>query len=153
MTVQDIISDMRVSLSDNDAIEYGTAELIQYINYALIYISKILINLGHADVKKELTVTNNTAIPSDFAQLIGKYPVYPVDGVFKTYETESVPVLYYANLQKVTSATDTITLKDEFVPILTYFAIIIAGNRNEFDVSQDERLLDRITQMIVGAAK
>ena len=153
MKISDVVSDMRVSLSDVDAIEYSTAELVQYINYALIYISKILINIGHADVKKQVTVTNNMNIPSDFSQLIGKYPIYPVGGVFKTYEPEGVDVLYYANLPKVSSVSDTIALRDEFAPILIYFATMIAGNRNEFDVSQDERLLDRITQLIVGAAK
>lgn len=136
---------IRQLTKDTNAIEYTTAELMNYINTAIKLVSTYLIGNKDPEMIVDITISDGTSVPSNFMSFVGIYPVYISGSVFKLYNTASpVSARYFATKADITDMANTIPFKDALLPIVTRLAAMQALNRNEFDITQDTKILDEL---------
>jgi hypothetical protein len=144
MIAKDIIDEVRDLLSDADEIAYQPDALLQNLNSAIYLLNRFLINANSSEMIKELAITNEMAVPADFAnRYAGTYPVCISDGKFQILDdSPTMTVRYYAVKPLVSSASSTVAFPDSYRPVLTQATAIYALNGNEYDISQDKGLLN-----------
>lgn len=172
MTVQELLINVRYQINDTDAIEYSDAELISYVNEALRWISNVLISLSCPLLLKkvELTLTDGQAsLPDDFVKdravtavingietvLESKPPElgydkysYTIVGSTLYSDNDSVNLLYYAPYSSVASLTDELLIPDSITNLLQQIVVFLALNRNEFNTSVEQALMQNFYSQV-----
>lgn len=157
----EIIKRVRDLISDKDEIEYETSELVWFLNDAIDWMSLQLIQNGDTEMTKEIVVTENMNVPQDHIKPCGIFPLRSTGKVFRILDgSESMDYQYFASRPHIISIDDGIYLpayspfKPAYDSVLIQKTAILALNRNEYDVKQDEALLAQSLQaigVIVGA--
>jgi len=149
--VSEAIANIRIRIRDRTAIGYVNDELITYINDAINQLSLYLISICDPEMVVQKELTDGDDVPDDYCKLAGEYGVFIDNGVFRTQDTE-LTIRYYAAKDNISVETDELPFKRLYLGVLSQMAAIYALNRNEFDITQDQKLLDGILQLI-GAGK
>lgn len=148
----DVIREARKRITDVDELVYPNEELISYLNQAIDFLNGFLIASNKAEMLKELTVGDGTAVPEDFSgKYAGYFPVREVGEVFKL-QIGSTPVVirYFANRPHVAETTDTVPFKAQYKSILVQLVSIYAPNRNGYIIDQDKALLKDLLDVMVS---
>jgi len=144
---------LRPKIHDIDSAGYTDNDLLNCVQWgvASIYLGSPVARKG-LFVKKHLAI-HMAKIPKDFYSFAGKYPVFVENSrfMFPNYMVEDGNTSMdtrYNPLPVPLSLADEIPLPENLIPFLLVEASIEALNRNEFNVTQDVQLADRLTQKI-----
>ncbi|TCL39952.1 hypothetical protein EV210_101150 [Anaerospora hongkongensis] len=157
----EIIKRIRALISDKDGIEFETSDLVGFLNNAIDWLSLQLIQNGDKEMMKEIIITDGMNIPNDFIKACGLYPIKRNGNTFRILDdSEAFEFQYFANRSHIT-----VNEVDVYLPTYSVFkpiydgvliqkTAIIALNRDEYDITQDEALLAQSLQAIgvIGSA-
>ena len=160
MTIQDLINQIRYQVNDTDKIEYTDSELIEYINQAQNYISKIAINHRFKGLinQSDLSLSDGKAtLPADFVKehkvkaggkLLKSVSVsedvdiysYKIIGNEIYSGNEKITLYYFHFYPTYTVVTDTIQIPRIFENLLREIVIYLALNRTDINASFEIQL-------------
>jgi hypothetical protein len=150
LTVEELLISVRRRIRDEHKIEYQDSELIDYINDAINLVSNTAIASKDPLMIKEITVTGSIGVPEFFVKLAGVYPVSIFNGIINLLNpAETIVCKYYAAKNNIASLSDEIPFDGANCSLVGQLTAIYALNRNQYDVSQDERLTNTLSQAIV----
>lgn len=149
MTVNEILMSVRRRIRDEHKIEYQDSELIGYINDAINLISNA--NIANKDplMVKEIIINEKTFVPKSFVKWAGVYPVSITNDIIDLLDpAETIVCKYYAAKENVSNTFDKIPFDDAGRSLVVQLTVIYALNRNQFDIVQDERLMNTLSQAV-----
>ncbi len=145
MTRAEMITMLRVLLCDAQAVGYPTdGELLEYLDRATIYYSEQMIAVKSPDMLKRMPVVGCMELPGDFVALAGQHPVQITGRHMDYYGDVPYQITYFARLPLPSGYAET----DEVAHPLGADSVILdlarafALNRNEYDLSQDLKLVE-----------
>lgn len=145
----DAMSVIRQRANDMDKINYTDAEILENINSAVRYLSQILINRKSPEMISTETVVDYTAVPSGFHSFVGSPPAYREGDVIRTYTgAESVDMRFWQYRHSLASLTDYMPFPDEYFDALVTTALMITLLTDEFDVSAEQAMFDKIAELL-----
>jgi hypothetical protein len=141
-TVSSLLTAVRKKIRDTTSIEYPDAELIDYLNDAIDYISAFLIRIQDGEMIKSTTITDGSITkPSDFDSFVGAQMLYMDSDTIKTLSGSTAEMRYYATKNHVSATTDSSPFKVSVEPLLIELTAIYALNRNEYEIIQQDMVL------------
>jgi hypothetical protein len=157
----EIIKRIRELISDKDGIEFETSAVVGFLNSAIAWLSLQLIQNNNVEMIKEIVITDGANVPNDYIKPCGLYPVKKTGNTFRFLDdSETLEFQYFANRPYIT-----VNEADVFLPTYSVFkpiydavliqkTAILALNRDEYDITQDEALLAQSLQAIgvIGSA-
>lgn len=144
MTRAEMLTTLRQLLCDEQKVGYPEdSELLMYLDRAVIFYSEQMIAAKDPVMIKKLEAIGCCDVPDDFVSLAGKHPV-KVNGRHMDYYGERpYKVAYFANFPlPSTIATGQVDIPDVALPAILDFARTFALNRNEYDLTQDLKLVE-----------
>jgi len=173
MTVQELLEQVRYQINDTDKAEYTDAELINYINDGLRFISNELIRIGSSLLlkKADLALTDGfVALPSDFvkeqavldaqgnilksltpAEPLSRYGYKIIGNTFYS-NSDNITLYYFAPYSEVSTIASEIPVPDYMLGLLKEIVIFIALNRNEFSLSVEAELIKTFETQVLQLA-
>ena len=152
MLVSAFLTLVRDRIRDSYKLEYFDPELIGYINDAISYWSSCSVANKDLLKIKTISVSPYVDIPTNFAHLVGAYPVSIESGRLISNTGDTVLCKYYCYDDSVTSTTDTLSYSSPEISILLQLTCLYALNRNQFDVTS-ETALSKALSDVVSASK
>lgn len=154
MTRSEMLTKLRVSLSDEQKVGFPSDdELLGYLDKATIYYSEQLIATKDPSMLKKMPVVGCMELPDDFVALAGLHPVEVTGRHMDYYGEEPYQIIYYATM----SLPSSFGVDEEITHPLGADTIILdlgrtfALNRNEYDLSQDLKLVEVWQEAAKGA--
>jgi hypothetical protein len=152
LTVEELLISVRRRIRDEHKIEYQDSELIDYVNDAINLVSNTAIANKDPLMIKEIIIDGTNDVPASFVKLAGVYPVSIANGTINLLDrAETIICKYYAAKENVADLSDKIPFDDVNCSLVGQLTAIYALNRNQYDISQDERLTNILSQAIVFA--
>ena len=154
MLVSELITKERIRerLFDTGSVSFTDNELFSYVNDAINLAWNHLANLGYYECigDKQFT-TASEALPSDFKCFAAKYPiVQKADGTASLYGALPCDTRYVKRPTFIASSTDTLPFKNDSINLLLgQITIMLALNRNEYDVSFEKGIIDELKSIIL----
>ena len=139
-----MITKLRILLSDTQQVGYNDSELLDYLDRATVYYSEQMIAAKDPSMLKRMEVVGCMDLPGDFVALAGQHPVQITGRHMDYYGDEPYQIIYFATLKLPSefAATDTITHPATADVAILDLARTFALNRNEYDLSQDLKLVE-----------
>lgn len=153
MTVQELIT--QINIESNEILDEPT-EYIQYINAAIDWLTMILVSIRDREVVKNIDVQNLRAVPSDFMSFVPKsgYPIRIINGVFQTYDGDTVEEVFYSVKKNHVSAfADAIPFSEFFYSYLIQLVSFMVKKKSLMTdyASFDKSFIDYLTELIKQA--
>ena len=153
MTVQELIT--QINIESNEILDEPT-EYIQYINAAIDWLTMILVSIRDREVVKNIDVQNLRAVPSDFMSFVPKsgYPIRIINGVFQTYDGDTVEEVFYSIKKNHVSAfDDAIPFSEFFHSYLIQLVSFMVKKKSLMTdyAAYDKQFIDYITEQIKAA--
>lgn len=154
MTIQDIFSKARLTLTDTKRATYPDEELKGYLSDAIEYLSAILAGMCSSYTRKAVWATvSPMTLPKDFltADTNEKDARYFEDYI----EFDKLPrrFAYYRKYKLPAKTNEDILIPSEFFSALTGNVVNRALIRNEYSTSSEQQINDRFFTMISEIAK
>lgn len=150
MTGLELIESVRPLINDSDSLEYDDAEMLGYVNSAITYMSNALIAAKHPIMCEDRLLVNGDTLPDNFVSFVGHYPIYSNNNVVTIHGREEMPVRMYLTKKRI-ALRDLVPYPDYMIPVLQQLVSIFALNRNEYDVSTDNSILQKLEQVMQAA--
>lgn len=150
MTVQELIT--QINIESNEILDEPT-EYIQYINAAIDWLTMILVSIRDREVVKNIDVQNLRAVPYDFMSFVPKsgYPIRIINGVFQTYDGDTVEEVFYSVKKNHVSAfDDAIPFSEFFHSYLIQLVSFMVKKKSLMTdyAAYDKTFIDYITEQI-----
>ena len=154
MKVSAAIAEIKNRIDDPNNIEYSITELTGWINDALDWLSVTFASIKYPEFTKETTITDGGTLPEDYIEQCGINPIIISGQTVKllngatTYTLRyfyRLPFITYDPLTSSFTPAD-LPVKEMLTPVILQKASIYAWNRNNYDVAQDEALLNQLLQ-------
>lgn len=145
MTRSEMLTKLRVSLSDEQKVGFPSDdELLGYLDRATIYYSEHMISAKDPSMLKRLPVVGCMELPDDFVALAGLHPVQITGRHMDYYGEQPYQIIYYATMSLPSSfgVDEEITHPFGADIIILDLGRAFALNRNEYDLSQDLKLIE-----------
>lgn len=148
--IADLVERVRQYISDKEAAAFENVELVGYLNDAIGWLSVQLIAVKDPEMMKEIVVDEDgIPVPGDFQKACGVFPVEVTGSRLRVMRgIGAVSFQYFATKSPIRYVAESNYFEPMYSPfkevydtILIQKTAILALNQNEFDVSQDERLL------------
>lgn len=140
---------VRQRANDRDKINYTDGEILENINTAVRYLSQILINRKSPEMVGVVDVIDYQAVPSGFHSFVGSPPAWREGDVIRTYTgSEPVELRFWQYRKTLASLTDFLPFPEEYFDALITTALMITLLTDEFDVSAEQAIFDRITELL-----
>lgn len=154
-TINDAAIIIRQRVNDNDKINYSDEEIVADVATACRYLSKVLIARKSPEMIAAEDVVDFEAVPDNFHSFVGQFPAWREGAVFRTSTGgHSVPVRYWATRgQGLTSLTDVIPFDEIYFDAIVMTACMLLLNRDEFDTSKEQSILQALEALMPGGAK
>lgn len=144
MRVDAFLAKLRPMIFDSGGVGYSDSELIDYINAGILAHCNDCIRNGHASfLLKEVRFQYGDTAPDDVLAWAGQFPMEIHNGQVVPYDG-SVVAKYYAHPGSVASTDDEIPIPNTHIPRLLSVVTALALNRNEYDISQDAAIANRM---------
>ena len=143
---KDMIIQIREQIHDISN-EYSDEILLKYINTGIKSASNLLIAAKHCSMMEKIVVEEGMEVPKNFVKFAGFFPVSVVANRFYFFDKDYsvIEAIYYCSKEIVKNADESIPFSDDSVLLyIEQYAIILALNRNEFDVSTDNQILKEL---------
>jgi hypothetical protein len=154
MTRTEMLSALRTLLCDTQSVGFpDDAELLKYLDHATVVYSEQLIADKDPSMLKRMSVVGCMDLPADFVALAGQHPVQITGRHMDYYGDVPYKITYWGYLPMPASyaATDTVVHPAVAIPIILDMARMYALNRNEYDIAQDQKLVDSWATTAKGA--
>ncbi|MCD8233238.1 MAG: hypothetical protein LUC51_02450 [Cloacibacillus porcorum] len=145
MTRTEMVTKLRTQLCDTQAVGFpDDSELLEYLDRGTIYYSEHMIAARSPDMLRKMAVVGCTELPDDFVALAGQHPVQITGRHMDYYGEVPYQVMYFARLPlpsgyKPDEPVDHPLGADT---VIIDLARAFALNRNEYDLSQDLKLVE-----------
>lgn len=149
-TINKFLSKIRIRLKDTSKSSFSDYELLEYFNDAIHFLSCELIAQRDEGMLKETTLKKGDALPENFVDFAGEFPVYINNGVinFHLNENENIKIAYWAKYDELSL--------DSKIPFPAYYDLYIiqltciyALSRDNGGVPTDGNIVERIRQNII----
>ena len=142
ITVQQAISRIRAAGHDISE-EYSDERCIEFLNNSLQRIAALLIQGRYPAMTQEVIVHDGDTLPKNYIQAAGTYPLRMTAGKAEIVDgSEYVRFRYFATPALLEDSTDEFPYDHDGInEIVVRYAIMLALNENEYDISQDTNLL------------
>lgn len=153
MTGTDIMTIVRQRAADNDKLNLTDELIKQAINTGIRYVSQILISRKAPEMMSSEDIVDYTAIPQGFHSFVGQQPAWQEGDVLRCYDTaNAVPIKYWQMRQGISSLSDEMPFNEDYTDAIVTAALTICLNKDEFDTTFEQGLLDKIGAMLPGSA-
>ena len=152
ITVEEAIRRIRAAGHDISD-EYSDERCIEFLNNSLQRISALLIQARYPALVEEVVVHDGDTLPKNYVQAAGTYPLRMTAGKAEIVDdSEFVRFRYFATPQLLGNSTDEFPYDHDGInEIVVRYAIMLALNENEYDITQDTNLLTDLQNAIAGA--
>lgn len=152
MTVEQAIRRIRAAGHDISD-EYSDERCIEFLNNSLQRISALLIQARYPAMVEEVVVHDGDTLPKNYVQAAGTYPLRMTAGKAEIVDdSEFVRFRYFATPKLLENSTDDFPYDHDGInEIVVRYAIMLALNENEYDITQDTNLLTDLQNAIAGA--
>lgn len=136
--------------------EYSTEEYLYFLNNAIQQVSSLLISAKYPSLVEEVTIRHGDSLPENFATTAGSFPIRVTGNRAELIDPdmESVKLRYFATPKNLTALTDELPYKNDAInSVIMQTAVLHAGNRNEYDISQDSALVQSLQEAIAASFK
>ena len=134
--------------------EYSVAECLGFLNTAIHEVSSLLIAARSPMMAAEILLHDGESIPARYVSAAGRYPIR-VTGQKVQFIDRSLPEIrfrYWRSMPPVESVAGDMPFPHEALnDYAVKVAVLLALNRNEYDISQDKALYDELRELIAGA--
>ncbi|WP_281680778.1 hypothetical protein [Synergistes jonesii] len=143
---------IRMRANDVQKLTYSDEEILADINSAIRYLSAFLIKRRSPEMIHKKIVYDYMALPEGFHSLVGQNPAWVEDGTFRTYSGKDalVPVRYFCTRTPLASLTDAIPFPDDYFDVIVETALSLLKSSDEYDVSAETEIFDRMAKMLPG---
>ena len=154
MTVQEALRRMRASVHDV-AMEFPDTELLRFLNTGIADVAARYIAADSPDFVRTVVVRDGDGVPDGFVRTAGLFPVRIQEGrFFLTDPSDGVSVRCFCLPPAALLSDDRMPLRTEQMQELAVrSAVLLVLNEHEFDVTQDNALLQSLMQDAGAAAK
>ena len=152
ITVEQAIRRIRAAGHDISD-EYSDERCIEFLNNSLQRISALLIQARYPALVEEVVVHDGDTLPKNYVQAAGTYPLRMTAGKAEIVDdSEFVRFRYFATPALLENSTDDFPYDHDGInEIVVRYAIMLALNENEYDITQDTNLLTDLQNAIAGA--
>lgn len=152
ITVEEAIRRIRAAGHDISD-EYSDERCIEFLNNSLQRISALLIQARYPALVEEVVVHDGDTLPKNYVQAAGTYPLRMTAGKAEIVDdSEFVRFRYFATPQLLENSADEFPYDHDGInEIVVRYAIMLALNENEYDITQDTNLLTDLQNAIAGA--
>ena len=152
ITVEQAIRRIRAAGHDISD-EYSDERCIEFLNNSLQRISALLIQARYPALVEEVVVHDGDTLPKNYVQAAGTYPLRMTAGKAEIVDdSEFVRFRYFATPALLENSTDEFPYDHDGInEIVVRYAIMLALNENEYDITQDTNLLTDLQNAIAGA--
>lgn len=152
ITVEQAIRRIRAAGHDISD-EYSDERCIEFLNNSLQRISALLIQARYPAMVEEVVVHDGDTLPKNYVQAAGTYPLRMTAGKAEIVDdSEFVRFRYFATPKLLENSTDEFPYDHDAInEIVVRYAIMLALNENEYDITQDTNLLTDLQNAIAGA--
>lgn len=152
ITVEQAIRRIRAAGHDISD-EYSDERCIEFLNNSLQRISALLIQARYPALVEEVMVHDGDTLPKNYVQAAGTYPLRMTAGKAEIVDdSEFVRFRYFATPALLENSTDDFPYDHDGInEIVVRYAIMLALNENEYDITQDTNLLTDLQNAIAGA--
>ena len=152
MNVSEALIEIRNKTNDRDEVGLDNEELLAYFNEAIQFISQYLAAANSPVLIHESTITTATvALPDNFNNLAGIYPVKSTGQQMKLLDTPPQVIRYYANIAKAEMNGDIPLYNEALIRVAIRLAAVYVQNQQELDITQDKGLVADFQQAIIAA--
>lgn len=134
--------------------EYSVDECLGFLNTAINEVSSLLIAARSPMMAAEILLHDGESIPERYVSAAGRYPIR-VTGQVVRFVDHSLPEIrfrYWQTMPPVENEAGDMPFPHEALnDYAVKVAILLALNRNEYDISQDKALYDELRGLIAGA--
>jgi len=145
MTRTEMIAKLRTQLCDVQSVGFPSDdELLAYLDRGTIYYSEQMIAAKDPSMLKKMPVVGCADLPDDFVALAGQFPVQITGRHMDYYGDVPFQIIYFANLPLPSGFAADAEVKHPFGSdvIILDLARAFALNRNEYDITQDLKLVE-----------
>lgn len=150
MTVDDLFTRVRNRIYDIDKSEYTDAELIRYLNDAILIVHGELMNVNDSSVVSSINlIAVSTPKPTDFYKMIqNRLPLIVNATTLDVYGNLPVLVNYYKKPILVNILSDTVPYSDILSQVLEQIVSSIALNKGQWDTTEEKNITESIKKML-----
>ena len=153
MQVKKAVADIKAAGHDISD-EYSVEECLSFLNTAINEVAGLLIAARAPMMVTEILLHDQESVPARFVASAGQYPIR-ITGQQVRFIDRSLPEVrfrYFATPPLLEDDTGVMPFPHEALNDYTVkVAILLALNRNEYDISQDKALYDELRGLITGA--
>lgn len=154
MKVIDAIEQVRKRANDEFSTGYSDTVLLGYLNDGINFLSSVLIDRLDPILTKTQLITRAgpNQVPKNFLKTAGGFPVKKSGDQFEIIDgSAAVTIKYFYTAPNVTLGDELPFQHDLYDMIIVRLAVVYALNQHEFDVTQDQGLIDRLNEVITSA--
>lgn len=134
--------------------EYSVVECIGFLNTAINEVSSLLIAARSPMMVAEILLHDGESVPERYVSAAGRYPIR-VTGETVRFIDRSLSEIrfrYWRTMPPLEDDAGAMPFSHEALnDYAVKVAILLALNRNEYDISQDKALYDELRTLLSGA--
>lgn len=130
--------------------EYSNEECISFLNTAIQQTSSLLIAARWPTLAREMDIHEDETLPPNYMGPCGTYPIRMTDGKAHILDgSEFIRFRYFATPNLVETEDEDLPFEHDAInDVIVKGAIILALNENEYDITQDNAILNALQQAI-----
>ena len=144
----------RIKRGTHDAVdEYSEKTCIEYINNAIQQVGSLLAGVNYPPLAQSVELEDGDTLPHNFMRACGQYPMRITNNKVEFIDDDifTIRFRYFATPELVKTVNDRLPFEHDAInEVVVSAAIILALNNNEFDISQDNNLMNALQQAIAG---
>lgn len=147
MKVKDAVDQFRLILHDiHGNYEYDNYHCLMRLNSAAQYISTLLVQIASPMVIAEGEFTDGDNLPENFLKTCGTYPMKKTGNKMEFLDgSEKMKIRYFVSVPQIKALAEDMPFTHDLInDFVVRTAVKYALNRNEFDISQDQNLLNEL---------
>jgi hypothetical protein len=149
MTGNEVMLVIRQRASDMNKLNLTDAEILENINTIIRYLSLVLISKHSPVMIASEEVADYTAIPLGFHSFVGAHPAYTEGNIIRLYDpTTTFTIRYFQSMPEISSLSATLPFEDMYKDVIVEGALILCLNKDEFDVSFENTLYEKIAGLL-----
>lgn len=149
MTGNEVMLVIRQRASDMDKLNLTDTEILENINTIIRYLSLVLISKHSPVMIASEEVADYTSIPLGFHSFVGAHPAYTEGNVIRLYDpTTTFTIRYFQSMPEISSLSATLPFEDMYKDVIVEGALILCLNKDEFDVSFENTLYEKIAGLL-----
>jgi len=144
-------SKIRERIFDTLNVTYTDGELLSYVNDGISMVWPVLAAAGYYEVVGDKTFTTaSESLPTDFQKFVAQYPIMlAANGTATIYGSVPQVTRYIKRPPQLAAVGDSLPFTNDAINnIIGKIVIMLALNRNEYEVGFEKGIIDELRQSI-----